>query len=282
MNEWEWRLLEDRPAVERLPIPGGDARRGSRVLLRPRAQGSDAFDALLAGRIATVEAIEQDYEGKCHIAVVLDDDPGRDLGFMRQPGHRFFYGPDELEAHPDAAGVDGDRAAGPAATSVLIAGIGNIFMGDDGFGVEVAQRLLTRALPPGVRAIDYGIRSLDLAYALIDMQIAGTTILVDACSRGAAPGTLFVIEPDVSGQAAAANAGDAHSMTPEHVIALARTTGGTPGKLLLIGCEPATFGPEEGHLGLSEPVAASIDEAIELALTLAGQVQAGEWPEAAA
>jgi hypothetical protein len=72
---------------------------GSRVKLRPR-RGGDIFDIALAGKIGVIEAVEEDMEGRIHLAIVLEDDPGRDLGFLRQPGHRFFFAPDEVEAMP--------------------------------------------------------------------------------------------------------------------------------------------------------------------------------------
>jgi hypothetical protein len=96
MNDWEWQLLEEKVPVESLLVDGVDLRPGSRVRLRPR-KGGDVFDLALAGKIAIIECIEQDYEGKCHFAVVLEDDPGRDMGMLRQPGHRFFFDPQEVE-----------------------------------------------------------------------------------------------------------------------------------------------------------------------------------------
>ena len=96
MNEWEWQLLEEKTPVESVNVSGVPVRQGARVRLKPRA-GGDIFDLALAGKTAVVEAIEQDYEGKVHLAVVLEDDPGRDLGMLRQPGHRFFFSPEEVE-----------------------------------------------------------------------------------------------------------------------------------------------------------------------------------------
>ena len=150
MNEWEWHLLENKAPVASVPVDGVDVRAGARVRLRPRP-GGDVLDLALAGQTATVEAIEQDYEGQIQLAVVLDEDPGRDLGLLRQPGHRFFFRPGEVEpldtpSEPAAAAVE--------APSILVAGIGNIFFGDDAFGVEVAQRLTRRALPPQVGIVD--------------------------------------------------------------------------------------------------------------------------------
>jgi len=96
MNEWEWQLLEDKTLLDRLTVSGVELKQGDRVRLKPRA-GGDIFDLALHGKTAVVEAIEQDYEGQAHLAVVLDDDPGRDLGMLRQPGHRFFFSPEEVE-----------------------------------------------------------------------------------------------------------------------------------------------------------------------------------------
>ncbi len=93
MNEWEWQLLEDKTRVERLTVAGVEIKVGDRVRLRPR-QGGDVLDIALAGQTAIIESIEQDYEGKNHVCVVLEDDPGRDLGMLRQPGHRFFFDAD--------------------------------------------------------------------------------------------------------------------------------------------------------------------------------------------
>jgi len=103
MNEWEWQLLEDKSPLDKVVIGEMEIRPGDLVRLRPRP-GGDVFDLALAGKTATVESIEQDYEGKPHLAVVLDDDPGRDLGMQRQPGHRFFFKPDELEPVTGAEG----------------------------------------------------------------------------------------------------------------------------------------------------------------------------------
>jgi hydrogenase maturation protease len=96
MNEWEWQLLEDKAPIEKLEISGVQVKAGDRVRLHPR-KGGDVLDIALAGQTATIEALEQDYEGKFHVCVVLDDDPGRDMGLQRQPGHRFFFDPEEVE-----------------------------------------------------------------------------------------------------------------------------------------------------------------------------------------
>ena len=96
MNEWEWLLLEEKTTLDSVSVAGVEISQGMRVRLKPRA-GGDIFDLALAGKTAVIEAIEQDYEGKVHFAVVLEDDPGRDMGMLRQPGHRFFFSPEEVE-----------------------------------------------------------------------------------------------------------------------------------------------------------------------------------------
>lgn len=276
MNEWEWQLLEERTPVDRVPHAAGELRAGTRVRLRPRARGGDAMDLLLAGKTAVIEAIEQDYEGTIHLALVFDDDPGRDLGLLRQPGHRFFYAPDEVELCAEqgeaAAAASVPRPA--SAPQILVAGIGNIFLGDDGFGVEVVRRLASRALPAGVRVVDYGIRGLDLAYALADGP--DVTILVDACPRGEPPGTLFVIEADPGeiGRNEPAMP-DAHALNPVLVLRMAQAMGATLERVLLVGCEPATLGPDEGQLGLSETVAAAVDGAVDLVVKLVRELHEG-------
>ena len=118
MNEWEWRLLEERLTSNRVPDTRCELTTGMRVRLRPRTRGGEALDLLFAGRTAVIEAIEQDYEGVFHLALVFDDDPGRDLGLLRQPGHRFFYAPDEVEpiTESDVAAPEVD-AFRPDATS---------------------------------------------------------------------------------------------------------------------------------------------------------------------
>jgi hydrogenase maturation protease len=234
------------------------------------------MDIALAGKTAMIESIEQDYEGKFHVCVVADDDPGRDIGIMRQPGHRFFFDPEEIEPLPPDQLESSAAAESP---SVLIAGIGNIFLGDDAFGVEVAQRLAGRKLPERVKVVDFGIRGFDLAYALLDRF--DVTILVDACPRGGAPGTLYVIEPDLNVSAEdAAQAGqptvNAHGMNPMNVIRMAKSMGGELKRILLVGCEPLTLGPEEGAMGLSEPVATMVEEAANRIESLVETIQRGE------
>jgi hydrogenase maturation protease len=273
MNEWEWQLLEDKTPIESVEIQGVQLRRGDRVRLHPRV-GGDVFDLALAGKTAAVESLEQDYEGNLHVCVVVEDDPGRDIGLMRQPGHRFFFAPSEVEP------IGKDEATPAVETMrILIAGIGNIFLADDGFGVEVANQLASKSFPLGVRVADFGIRGFDLAYAL--MEGYETTILVDAYPGEGAPGTLFVVEPDLQEfNSAEAQAGtiEPHGMNPLAVLRMAMNMGGRLKRVLLVGCVPATLGPEEGQMGLSEPVMAAVDEAAKLVESLVTRILAGEWP----
>jgi hydrogenase maturation protease len=256
MNEWEWQLLEEKSIVDHVLIGDREVRSGHRVRLRPR-QGGDVLDIALAGQIAHVESIEQDYEGKVHVCVVLQDDPGRDLGLLRQPGHRFFFDAEEIEPLSPEEAQPVERTVRP---KVLVAGIGNIFLGDDGFGVEVVKRMTAGELPAGVRVADFGIRGLDLAYALQDGY--ETTILVDAYPHGQPPGTVSLIEPDLTRLAEQEATVDAHGMNPLNVLRLAAAMNANFKRIFLVGCEPATFGGEDGQMGLSEPVDAAIDQAI--------------------
>ena len=158
---------------------------------------------------------------------------------------------------------------------ILVACIGNIFLGDDGFGVEVAQRMLSRKnrpYPENVQVVDFGIRGMDLAYTLLEDY--DTLILVDAVPRGGQPGTLYLIEPDFTnpGSGKGAEVGrvapDAHSMDPVKVLTFARTLGAKPICTLLVGCEPSAFDDADAYMemsmGLSEPVQAAVDPAIQM------------------
>ena len=150
---------------------------------------------------------------------------------------------------------------------ILVAGIGNIFLGDDGFGVEVANRLTTRSWPDGVRVGEFGIRGIHLAYELLDGFDA--LVLVDAVPMGDPPGTLAVIEPDDLGRGEPGDDGmavlDAHSMNPGVVLGMLAGLGGAVERILIVGCQPQTF--EEG-IGLSPAVAESVDRAVELCVSI--------------
>lgn len=136
---------------------------------------------------------------------------------------------------------------------ILIAGIGNVFHGDDGFGCEVAKRLAA-APPEGAKVMDFGIRGHDLAFALCDGYEAA--VLVDVVRRGGPPGTLYVIEPSTSD----APSIETHGMHPAKVLSLVKELGGDVKRLRLVGCEPATL---EMEMGLSAPVEAAVPAAVE-------------------
>ena len=151
------------------------------------------------------------------------------------------------------------------APRILVAGVGNIFLGDDAFGCEVIRRLQLRVFPPEVRVVDFGIRSLDLTYALLDGY--DSVILVDAVPRGEAPGTLYLIEADVKapGLDVAPAALDLHGMEPAQVLRAVSAFGGIVKQLLIVGCEPSlqTAGDDE-FPEMCPAVQAAIDEAAEM------------------
>jgi hydrogenase maturation protease len=162
-----------------------------------------------------------------------------------------------------------------ASPRILIACVGNIFLGDDGFGVEAARRLLLRNWPEGVRIVDFGIRGFDLTFALLEGYDA--IIFVDAIQCGGAPGALYLVEPDLCdpGLSDAGSPGiEPHGMDPVKVLRTAQSMGAQLGRVFLVGCEPETFGPEEGQMGLSASVAAALDEAVEMTESLVGSLPA--------
>jgi hydrogenase maturation protease len=158
---------------------------------------------------------------------------------------------------------------------VLVAGIGNIFLGDDGFGVEVVRRIDGASLPPSVDVVDYGIRGVHLAYDLVD-ELHDTLIMVDAAPVDGPPGTLAVLDAGapantVHGPAHAHDpltpaAVDGHSLHPQAVLELLRDLGGQIDRVLVVGCRPAEI---TEHMGLSDPVAAAVDHAVRLVTALA-------------
>ena len=157
--------------------------------------------------------------------------------------------------------------------TILIAGIGNIFLGDDGFGCEVLRRLTQLEWPENVRLVDFGIRGFDLAYALLDG--CDVTIFVDATPRGGEPGTLYTIEPELSELENLNTEGmmvETHGMDPMKVLVMVKSMGGEFNRILLVGCEPETFGPEEGQMGLSSRVEAAVQPAVQIVQALVARV----------
>jgi hydrogenase maturation protease len=257
-----WEELE-RPGPDAVTVGGVVLRAGSRVRLHPRSR-ADVLDDALDGRAGVIEGVEQDIEGRVQLTVVIDDDPGRDLGIRKQPGHRFFFAPDEVEP---IGPVDPSHVEDRTDRRVLVAGIGNVFLGDDGWGVALADRLARRELPAGVEVVDYGIRGLDLAYAMADGGY-DAVVLLDAAPRGDAPGTVYLIEPEVDATEVAI---DTHGMDPAKVIAMVQGIGAEPPRTLVVGCEPANClgaDAEEFVVELSEPVRAALVEAERLVESL--------------
>lgn len=162
-----------------------------------------------------------------------------------------------------------------AQSHILVAGIGNIFFGDDGFGSELVRGLDPAQLPPDVKIVDYGIRSLDLAYALLEPY--SCVILVDAIARGGTPGTVYLLQPAET-TARVAVSPDPHSMEPVQVLAMARSIGDITAQIFIIGCEPEDLGDElTGRMDLSATVSAAIPEAVHTIHDLLAQL--GAWEE---
>jgi hydrogenase maturation protease len=163
----------------------------------------------------------------------------------------------------------GSEPTGTGDGRTLVAGIGNIFLGDDGFGVEVVRRLDPASLPPDVDVADYGIRGVHLAYELLNGRYTAV-VMVDAAPLDGPPGTLAILDVDVNGspppaaptgQPGTAVGFDAHGLHPESVLTLLRTLGGQLERALVVGCRPAVL---EESTGLSAPVAAAVEEATHL------------------
>ncbi|MFD8208912.1 hydrogenase maturation protease [Streptomyces sp. NPDC059695] len=164
------------------------------------------------------------------------------------------------------------EARAPGAPRTLVAGVGNIFLGDDGFGVETLRRLAHEELPASVELTDVGVRGVHLAYELLDGW--DTLVLLDVTARGGAPGTLYLIDASAAGDRGPEPAPlDGHRMTPDAVLALldtlcAGTGAAPPRRILVVGCEPACL--DEG-IGLSPPVAAAVPEAVRMVTELVRQ-----------
>jgi hydrogenase maturation protease len=156
---------------------------------------------------------------------------------------------------------------------VLVAGVGNIFLGDDGFGAEVARRLATASLPEWVQVADYGTSGMHLMYDLADGF--DTVILIDAAPRGGEPGAVYLLELDPADHQATQSEAepgspvhpffDAHGMQPDVVLGMLGVLGGQTHRILVVGCEPAST---DYGIGLSEPVAAAVDTAVAMVTDL--------------
>ena len=163
---------------------------------------------------------------------------------------------------------------------ILVAGVGNIFLGDDAFGVEVALRLNARPQPKEVQVVDFGIRGLDLTYALLEGYDA--VILVDAAPQGQPPGTLYVMEiPTGDGAGGSGKQPDGgviqtHALHPAAVLEAVRAMGGRIGRLLLVACEPTPMDAEDMCMEFSPAVQARLDEAVGLVESVVVRVLAND------
>jgi hydrogenase maturation protease len=155
---------------------------------------------------------------------------------------------------------------------ILIAGIGNAWLQDDGFGSEVVKRLEGRQLPEGTAVFDFGTGGLDLAYEV--MRGYDALVLVDVSRQGGEPGTLYVmeaLEDDVEAGIEDGQIINPHAMDPQTVLRFVKTLGAWPGKVVVVACEPARV--EEMGLGLSDDVARAVDGAVELVIKTVGDLQ---------
>jgi hydrogenase maturation protease len=259
-SPWEALLNPAEGAEAVLEVGGWRVTKGTQVRLRLQRR-ADAMDMFLAGQTATVAAVYRDLEDQAHIAVTIDAAGATDL--HEANGRYFYFRPDEIEV----LGVGAEVPVGTPearAPRVLVAGVGNIFLGDDGFGPAVIQRLSSRALPMWVKIEDFGIRSVHLAYELLGASPSyEATIIIDAVARGGAPGTLYVLEPEVD--EIRMEAPDAHGASVEAVLGFLKGMGARPGRVRIVGCEAASVTPE---MGLSDEVARAVDDAAELVMQL--------------
>ncbi len=160
------------------------------------------------------------------------------------------------------------------AARILVAGVGNVWLGDDGFGAEVARRLGARDLPDGVAVLDFGTGGLDLAYEV--MRGYDGLVLVDISRQGGVPGTLYVMEPDPDGVDGTIEDGtviDPHAMDPQTVLRFVKAISGWPGAVVVVACEPTSVG--DVGIGLSAEVDAAADRAVELVLETVSALRAG-------
>ncbi|HEY2564565.1 MAG TPA: hydrogenase maturation protease, partial [Acidimicrobiales bacterium] len=252
------------PWSDTIDIGGLSVGNGTRVALHPQRR-SDAQDFFVDGRTASVAGVFNDVTGDVYLAVAVDD-PDADL--HQWHGRYLYFHPDEVEVLTDGGEPDGRTAE----LRVLVAGVGNIFLGDDGFGVEVAGRLDPTAVPLGVKVADFGIRGVHLAYELLDGY--DIVVLIDAVSRGDPPGTVSVIEHAAGDTAEGGTlaAMDAHGMDPGAVLAMAGDLGATVDRVLVVGCEAADVGD---GIGLSPAVSEAVPHAVDAIHQLLASITGG-------
>jgi hydrogenase maturation protease len=165
-----------------------------------------------------------------------------------------------------------DNETATRTKQVLVAGIGNAWLRDDGFGGAVAEQLSERELPDGVTVLDFGSGGLDLAYEV--MRGYDALILIDVSRQGGDAGTLYVMEVDeheVDGQIEDGQMLNPHAMDPQTVLRFVKYVGGWPGRVIVIACEPETV--EDVGLGLSDAVAAAVARAADVVLETIGELR---------
>ena len=239
--------------------------RGLKVVIRP-GPDADFHARMLDGRTATIERILTDYDGKTHLGVTIDDDPGQDL--MRETGRLLYFFAPEVEVI--------DIVTEDQLRSILIAGVGNAWLRDDGFGGEVARQLADRALPEGVAVMDAGTGGLDLAYEV--MRGYDALVILDVSKQGGEPGTLYVMEPDEESVPGGIEDGDVinpHGMDPQTVLRFVKSVGAWPGRVMVIACEPADV--EEMGWGLSDEVRDAVARAVDLVVETVAELQSGAF-----
>ncbi|HEY1467240.1 MAG TPA: hydrogenase maturation protease [Acidimicrobiales bacterium] len=256
------------PWSDTIDVDGTTVGNGARVRLHPRRR-SDAQDFFVDGRTASVAGVFNDVGGDVYLAVAVDD---LDADLQQWHGRYLYFHPDEVEVLTETDQPNGSVTEPPR---VLIAGVGNIFLGDDGFGVEVAGRLDPTAVPATVKIADFGIRGVHLAYELLEGY--DILILIDAVSRGDPPGTVSIIEhaagDTVEGGTLAAM--DAHGMDPGAVLAMAGDLGAAVDRVLVVACEAADVGD---GIGLSSAVTEAVPHAIDAVHQLLASITGADDP----
>ena len=289
--------IDVTPGEQELELGPRSVRLGDKVVLRPGTEG-DVFDKILHGRTATVERIYKGYDERVYLGVTVDDDPGQDL--LRDTGRYLFFFADEVEVPDRVSGKGGRQVTGPDETreerimleqaarrageqeldsrmdkQILVAGVGNAWLGDDGFGGAVIRGLEERELPSGVKVQDFGSGGLDLAYEV--MRGYHALLLIDVSKQGGEPGTLYVIEPDPDEIAGGIEDGEVlspHGMDPATVLRFVKAVHGWPGKVVVVACEPADV--EEMAMELTPEVEAAVENAVDLVLEQLNLLQSDE------
>ena len=262
-------LIDPRAGDAVLDVDGQTFRRGGKVVIRP-GPDADVHARMLDGRTATIERIFTDYDGKAHLGLTIDDDPGQEL--MRETGRYLYFFAPELEVvdhergrtaqHPDRRRGQQPGCATTASAARWPAGC----------------RALE--LPAGVSVMDAGTGGLDLAYEV--MRGYDALVILDVSRQGGEPGTLYVMEPDEEAVPGAIEDGDVinpHAMDPQTVLRFVKSVGAWPGRVVVIACEPEEV--SEMGWGLSERVQGAVGRAVALVLETVEELRAGTVGRAA-